>query len=121
VLTTAVIAVVLGFVSGVIGSLVAPWVHWGIEKRRQRFAARKEILNACRQALNSTDFNIFAFREGPAYAAIRDHLTEKAREQFESVSGTKIYVSGSGPGQGNVHRRALADELARIGKLWGLV
>src|SRR5215203_734611 len=31
-----VVPAVLGLVAGVIGSLIAPWVQWAIEKRRDR-------------------------------------------------------------------------------------
>jgi len=35
-LFSVVLPAFLGLVAGVVGSLVAPWVHWGIEKRREK-------------------------------------------------------------------------------------
>lgn len=31
---TAIISGVIGLITGAVGSLIAPWVHWGIEKKK---------------------------------------------------------------------------------------
>ena len=116
----AIIAAAIGLVSGALGSLIAPWIHWGIEKRRQILCRRQRIIDDCRAALDNPAFSVFAFRETPAYAAIREHLNEEARSQTELASGTRIYT-GFGRGEGNFHRTKLADEVARIEKQWKLV
>jgi hypothetical protein len=33
------IPTLIGLITGTIGSLIAPWVSWGIEKRKLRLAA----------------------------------------------------------------------------------
>ncbi len=48
---TALIAAVVGLLSGAVGSLLAPWANWGVEKRRKRFDARHEIISRGRQAV----------------------------------------------------------------------
>jgi hypothetical protein len=119
----AIIAAAIGLVSGALGSLIAPWVHWGIEKRRQVLCRWQRIIDDCRAALDNPAFSVFAFRETPAYAAIREHLNEEARSQTELASGTRVYcvAIGSGRGEGNFHRTKLANEVARIEKQWKLV
>jgi len=120
---TAIITAVKRLISRAVGSLIAPWVHWGIEKRRGKLVRRQRIIDDCRSALSEPDFSVFVFRETPAYAAIRQYLSEKVRTQTESASGTRVYVAaiGAGRGEGNLHRTTLADEIARIEKEWELV
>jgi hypothetical protein len=38
-----VVPAVLGLVAGVVGSLVAPWVQWAVETRRNRQNYRREL------------------------------------------------------------------------------
>src|SRR5215212_3297925 len=43
----------LGLVAGVVGSLVAPWVHWTIERRRVRLHRRQQLIEDLRYALST--------------------------------------------------------------------
>lgn len=45
------IAAFIGFATGVAGSFIAPWVTWGVEKRRMRLQARKDAITAWRQVV----------------------------------------------------------------------
>jgi hypothetical protein len=47
----AIIGGIAGLVSGVLASLVAPWVHWRIEKQRQLVADRKARIEEWRAGL----------------------------------------------------------------------
>jgi hypothetical protein len=40
----AVIGGLSGLITGAIGSLVAPWVNWGIEKRRKKMDRHRELI-----------------------------------------------------------------------------
>jgi hypothetical protein len=42
---TAVIGGIAGLITGTIGSLIAPWVHWGIEKRRSQAERRRALID----------------------------------------------------------------------------
>ena len=44
----AIIAGVVGLVTGAIGSLIAPWIQWGIEKKRQKQNRRIELISEWR-------------------------------------------------------------------------
>ncbi|GEM_PF-1091195 len=43
------ISILGGLITGVLGSLIAPWVHWGIEKKKQKLNYRKELIAKWRQ------------------------------------------------------------------------
>lgn len=45
-LLTAAIGAGAGLVSGSIASLIAPWVHWGIEKRRKKLEHRISLVKS---------------------------------------------------------------------------
>lgn len=34
----------LGLLGGVVGSLIPPWVNWGIELRREKMKYRRELI-----------------------------------------------------------------------------
>ena len=38
-----------GLISGTVASLFAPWIHWGIEKRRNKLDERKNLIKNARE------------------------------------------------------------------------
>ena len=42
--TNAIIAGLVGLITGAIGSLIAPWVQWGVEKRRKKLERRTALI-----------------------------------------------------------------------------
>jgi hypothetical protein len=51
---SAIIGGVTGLIAGTIASLFAPWINWGIEKRKLRLTAQRELIKAARLGLEST-------------------------------------------------------------------
>jgi hypothetical protein len=47
----ALVGAIGGLISGVAASLIAPWVHWGVEKRRSRTDARRDLIQQARKAV----------------------------------------------------------------------
>jgi hypothetical protein len=47
-----VIPAISGLVSGTIASLVAPWINWRIEQKREKLAYKKEMIRRWRQFLD---------------------------------------------------------------------
>jgi hypothetical protein len=64
---------------GAVGSLLAPWAHWGVEKRRLQWQARSGLLSDIRTAME-TGRDPFAT---PAYGRVRPHLEPTMREIIE--------------------------------------
>lgn len=109
---------VVGLVSGAIGSLIAPWVAWGIEKKRSLLTARRDFLKDCRDSVHQAPSRE-AFRDSPIYARLRPLLSPKTLERIETKT---IIVQTGGRGGGvNNYAPAILDDIARIEREWGLL
>ena len=113
-----VIPVALGFIGGVIGSLIAPWVQWGVEKRRLRQAKRRELISACRILL-ATDIDKKTFREAEFYLKLRPHLYQLVIDEIES-DDTAVSREDAKPETDRFKKKMLED-VARIEKEWILI
>jgi hypothetical protein len=51
-IVNAIIAGTVGLITGAIGSLIAPWVNWNIDKRRQKNKRRIELIKVERNNIN---------------------------------------------------------------------
>jgi hypothetical protein len=105
----AIISGIVGLITGAIGSLIAPWVHWGIEKRRLRLAERKELLLRARTTL-STYEQRSDYAATSTYARVREYLPRHAREAVEL------------PGSASTdHKPIILAALAELEREWGLL
>jgi hypothetical protein len=78
----AIIAAVAGLATGTLGSLVAPWVQWRIETRRERLKGRTTRVNEWRAGLAEAEgyetlehgtFSSRSFLTEPWYLSLRPH------------------------------------------------
>jgi hypothetical protein len=113
--TVAIIAGAFGLLGGVVGSLIAPWVQWGIEKRRFKLNRRLEYIRAWRHFIGSNEFDQATFRETKTFKTMCPYLPENLVEAIEDQS---IHVSITG---GDPIKGRLLDEVTRIEREWGLV
>ena len=115
----AIIAGIVGLIAGAIGSLIAPWVQWGVEKRRKRLERRSALIQHWREILSNDEFERKVLLNDSAYGPLRVLLTENVRKEIERPSTHLIAVLGSST---NNHDRDLVlREVARIEKTWGLI
>lgn len=115
-----VLPAVIGLIAGAIGSLVAPWVQWAVEKRRGRSAHRLKMIEACRKAITKEDTvdDPVPFGSTAEYSWLRPHLDPKFREGFER--GRTMFVGSSGRHPDGA-RSELLDALTELEKKWDLV
>jgi hypothetical protein len=116
---------ITGLISGTLASLVAPWVGWGIESKRERMKARRALLEEARTALADPP-TIAAFRRMPLYSKIRHLLTNETNEYIAGKfdeRGNEVILIVRGGAHGGIHPYAhkVLDELSRIEREWGLV
>lgn len=71
-----VVAIVIGLCSGVFGSLIAPWVNWGIEKKREKLRARRDLIFRARRFVSSGAFSCYGFSAEPYFMQLKPHLSE---------------------------------------------
>lgn len=121
---------ITGLLSGALGSLIAPWVHWGIEKQKIITKNKEELIKEARQVLSDEELESHVFRNCTIYSKIRPYLTEGARTSVEGTfSGNGLastetiqLVSGSSRHSGvNPFRNEVLDEITQLEKRWGLI
>lgn len=116
----AVIAGVVGLITGAVGSLVAPWIQWGIEKRRKRYERRVELIKQWRELALSETFDREEFVKHPCYGPLQDLLKKEVREQLENLNILTGVDAGPKTPFG-YFQKPLLEEINRIEKAWDLV
>lgn len=118
---TKILPAILGFVAGAIGSLVAPWVNWRIEKRRARRERRQECIDSWRQYIEK-EFEWSSFRNTAIFSQMKPYLSEKMVRELDPVrEGEKPTLHlRSTIGEDTLTKRLL-DEIAAVEKKWKLI
>lgn len=112
------IAAIVGLVTGAIGSLVAPWVNWGVEKKRLIRQDRRALIDEVRRQINP-EVGRGEFATSAIYARIRMLLSEGTRNHIEA-SGQRVVI-GSGMTQVNPYVKELQADLHRLECEWELI
>lgn len=118
-LLTAIIGGIAGLITGAIGSLIAPWVHWGIEKKRYRRDRRAELVKQWREILLKEDFSRSDLLNHPLYGPLRELLKDEIKIILERPTNhlvVDLNSSTNSPDRDTIRR-----EIARIEKLWDLI
>src|SRR5690349_7264898 len=133
-MSDTVLAAVIGLVAGSVGSVVAPWAAWGVDKRRLTHEDRRKAIAEWRQGL--MDWLILAqeaqtrnmplpmFGHQSWFASLSRHLSAETSAAVTAFDKTynpnqrgKHFVYVSGP-----PRPPIADEVARdidrLAKAW---
>lgn len=117
------IPAVAGLLSGAVGSLIAPWVHWGIESRRERQKARRELLAHARSVLANPPPND-EFRRSPLFFQLKPFLSPSAVRAVvgEFKNGQEVVHLIEGPHGGvNPYADLVLDDLAKKEQEWHLL
>jgi hypothetical protein len=75
-----------GLAAGVVGSLIAPWASWGVEKRRLRRAGRVQRIEEWRKGAYQLDGDVH-FMElewSPWYTTIRAEMSDAAIKEIDA-------------------------------------
>ena len=120
-IVVAAIGAIAGLFSGVIGSLIAPWVHYFVEQRKALAANRIRRISEVRQLLDKAN-ELDDIRNSSLWGFIDEHLSEIERKILFNDS-IVIEMSSNGgsslPGA-NHNKRAVSSMLARLEKEWKL-
>ncbi len=116
-------------IAGVVGSLIAPWVNWGIEKRRQKLLHRRQQLSRWRQLIHDVSEYRARADDETKYSSLRElvqghehfyslepHLS---KETFELIENTASKFWSHDDVQ--IAFRALQSDVNRIEKNWKLI
>ncbi len=123
-----IIPALVGLVTGALGSIVAPWATWGVEKMKIKMEQRKQLLKDVREVLvDNNNLSYQSFIQTVAYSQICPYLSKKVIDTLENQGGgnNKIIIKivvGSGRHSGaNNFGPMILDDLSRIEKEWGLL
>ena len=111
-----VVPAVVGLVGGAVGSLVAPWVVWGIEKRKLRMAARRDLIAFSRNAVSKAQSRR-QYQAEISYSQIRPYLSAE----------TIAFVERRSNGQSEAHedlnvlKQLLYEDIQALERAWGLM
>lgn len=119
--TNLIISSVAGLISGGVASLIAPWINWGIEKRKMVINRKIKLVEDIRVYLGANDFDSVIFRESAEYSKIRPYIDSALVQKIERADDT-IDVSIGGRGQGvNNYKSNILDELMKLEIKWKLI
>ena len=108
------------------GGIITIYGQWGIEKRRQKLQARREIVSEWRKTLIPLliakpetsvggSASKHTFMDHESYASLRPHLKPELVRKLESST---IHVVLGGP---PFPRNEIIEEIARIEREWQLI
>jgi hypothetical protein len=124
----ALISGVFGLLAGVVGSLIAPWINWGIEKQRLKLQHRRDLVAQWRKLLHSvsefhvlqnteeryTDFVALVTRH-EFFESLQPHLSSKAIDLIQGTRGEFWGADGV-----DEAFKALSSDVDRIRREWRL-
>lgn len=112
-----ILSVIIGAISGSvvagIGAFIAPWVNWGIEKRRDRMNRQRDLIDKTRRGFSGVAaLRREVLRQAPAYVAIHSHLSADLVNKIEQTR-----IAG---GEQEIQEQIL-QEVSALEKKWKLV
>ena len=109
----------IGLISGVIGTIFAPWVNWGIEKRRLKHTRKVELTKEWRIFIENFDFETQNFGNSTVYGAMRPFMDENIVKNFEAQR--TVFVPPDGGRGDQLFKQWASDQVAMIEKKWKLL
>lgn len=120
--TQILISAITGLISGTLASLVAPWVNWGVERRRGRLNTRQSLLADARSTLIFHEYDNEAFRDTAEYSRLKPYLSQKIISLIESHDNSNLAVVMKGRHAGaNNLKNLILDEISNLERKWKLI
>jgi hypothetical protein len=86
-----IITSIIGLLTGAIGSMFAPWIHWKLEIRKQERNAKINLIHDLRIYLENNEPNNEQFLNSPNYIKIRPFLSSTFINELEDMSSYTIH------------------------------
>lgn len=113
----AALTFLVALVSGVIGSIVAPWVNWGIEKKRLTREDRKMAIQRWRAYIRTLYVPDAArdFRGSDVYHALLPHISQKSGAVIEA------WIAEPTDQSREAVQASLNSDIAALERTWDLI
>ncbi len=110
-----VISGIIGLIGGAIGSLLAPWVLFKIEIRKEQLKSKKELILNLRIYLQNEDPRDEKFLRSVDYIRIRQYLSNEFIKDLEDLKKTIIHSYHR-----SFYTAKFMEEIDFIENLWNL-
>jgi len=114
-----IVVSILCLISGIIGYLVAPWVKWGLEKKKLRYQNRKELIIELNKMVSKEKFDRVEFINSSSYQMVRKYFPEKTIKRIERPLDHWI-VDVNDPAI-DFERRSVLEAINKIQKKWKII
>ncbi|GAA0877323.1 hypothetical protein GCM10009119_02910 [Algoriphagus jejuensis] len=108
-----IISGIVGLTTGAFGSLLAPWVNWKIEEKKENRRNKIQLVNDLRYYLEKNDPKEERFLNSPDYIRIRPFLSDDFVNELENME--KIIVHNTFR---SYYKAKFLEELETIEELW---
>lgn len=116
-----ILPAIIGLVAGTIGSLVAPWVNWGIEKQREKRKRREKFIDSWHIFIED-EFDLDTFRESAVFSQMKPYLSEEIIKKIDplgvNIQGAIVFIKSS-IGEDTI-KKQLLDVITETEKKWDL-
>lgn len=119
---------VAGLGTGVVGSLIAPWVQLAVERRRDQRHRRLELIDQWRRLVaqhhQPGHIDSDGLVDDPGFQTLRSHLSPSARRSLETQTGSSakpLEIREAATGiTANADLDLVTQEIDRLEREWGL-
>jgi len=110
-----VVVAFIGLIGGIMSSIFAQWVNWGIEKRRLKLVHRSELIQEWRSFIEGFDFESQNSGNSTVYGAMRPYMDDAIVKKFESQM--TFYAKPRGGRGDQLFKQWASDQFAMIKKM----
>ncbi len=110
---------IISIAGGILIGYFTPFIQWKIQKQKEKYEARKQLINSVREYFNKIEnFDSRAFCNTVLYSQIRPYLSNRIINELERYTGIIHIVE-------NHHRYGIdtdiLDELKELEIKWKLI
>ena len=116
-----IIAALFGLIGGAIASLIAPWVHFFIERRKKSIEYKIQLISNTRKLLNNSAA-MTEIKSSSLWGFINDHLSDDERNRAFPVRTLHVKEDdGAEISEQETRKQSISKMLSRLEREWKLV